>query len=217
MWKRGGHPTAPPSFLFVQPAAAQDALRGKLLYHDIGRITGAGVSCIDCHGGVPGALHGLGKVADNPAAIAYALGAVPQMLMLRGRLTDTDMADIAAYVATPTVASPDLQRTMIGAAASPYSDQRLEFASPGTSTVRLTNTGVLGLRLDGEPAIFGPAAADFAVRATDCRSGVLEPAHSCIIEIDFAPRGLGLRTAALRIEHAWIGGGMAVGLIGRGD
>ncbi len=201
----------------MQPAAAQDALRGKLLYHDIGRTTGAGVSCIDCHGGVPGALHGLGKVADNPAAIAYALGAVPQMSMLRGRLTEADRNDIAAYVASPSVPSPDLRRATLGPAASPYTDQRLEFAGRGASSVRLTNAGARGLRLESAPMISGPAAADFAVRATDCRIGPLEPGQSCTVEVAFTPQGAGQRPAALWIAHGWIGGGLAVGLIGRAD
>lgn len=214
---RGSLRLLPLLLLFGNPVAAQDALRGKLLYHDVGRLSGAGVSCVDCHGGVPGALHGLGKAANDPAAIAYALGIVPQMTPLRGRLTDTDRIDIAAYVAMPMVPSPDLRRTTRGPAASPYNDQRLEFAGAGASSVHLTNAGAIGLRLESAPAISGPAAADFIVGATDCRIGILEPGQSCSVAIEFTPRGPGLRTAALTIAHGWIGGGMALGLIGRAD
>ena len=63
----------------TSPALGQDALRGKRLYHEVGRLNGAGVSCIDCHGGVPGALDGLGRVAGDPARIAYAIGTVAGM------------------------------------------------------------------------------------------------------------------------------------------
>ena len=209
-----------PSFLFVAclapPAVGQDALRGKLLYHDIGRVRGTGVSCVDCHGGIPGALHGLEKVAGNPNAIAYAIGAVQQMTPLRGRVTDADMADLAAYVANPTVASPGVQLTTVGPAASPYTSERLEFAGPGESSVRVTNAGALALQFGAAPFLDGPAAADFTLVGTDCEPrAVLAPQQSCAVQIAFRPAAPGLRIATLRFTHDWIGGGTNVALIGR--
>jgi mono/diheme cytochrome c family protein len=207
----------------AHPSSAQDALRGKLLYHDVGRLSGAGVSCIDCHGGVPGALHGLGKVADNPAAIDYAIGAVLQMTSLRGRLSARDFADIAAYVATPTVGSPEPRVSASGPAASPYSSDRLEFfdvpagsTSPPT-TLSLANRGTVALRIGSNAAIAGPDAAQFAIAADDCRAGqVLEAGQQCTVTIVFRPEGpQGLRTATLRLAHDWIYGGVNVPLIGR--
>jgi cytochrome c553 len=216
MWKRRGSGLLLP--LFVLPAlsaAAQDAVHGKLLYHDLGRLTGTGVSCVDCHGGVPGALHGLEKVASDPSAVAYALGAVPQMAPLRGKLSASDMADIAAYVAAPSVPSPGLRHATSGPAASPYSDQRLEFTTAGRSWVRLTNAGALSVRLEAAPIIVGPHATDFRIVASECAAGPLVPGQSCTIEVAFAPTGEGLRTAALRIAHDWIGGAAAFALLGR--
>ncbi len=209
-----------PSFLFAvcvaHPALAQDALRGKLLYHDIGRVRGTGVSCVDCHGGIPGALHGLEKVAGNPNAIAYAIGAVQQMTPLRGRVTVEDMADIAAYVADPAVASPAVHLTTSGPAASAYTSERLEFAGAGTSSVRLTNAGALPFGLGAAPFLDGPAAAQFILAASDCESGaVLAPQQSCALRVEYRPVGIGLRTATLRIAHDWIGGSTNVALIGR--
>jgi len=205
------------------PALAQDALRGKWLYQDVGRLSGAGVSCIDCHGGLPGALHGMGKVAGNPAAIAYALGAISPMTPLRGHLTERDMADIAAYVAYPAVPSPEPRITTAGPAATPYTADRLEFAAApdGTSsppsTVRLTNAGALPLRLAAAPALAGPAAEQFAITATDCAAGtILAQQQSCAVDIVFHPKGdPGLRAASLGLAHDWILGGVNVALIGR--
>lgn len=205
------------------PAMAQDALRGKQLYHDVGRLSGAGVSCIDCHGSVPGALHGLGKVADNPAAIAYAIGAISPMTPLRGRLTERDMADIAAYVAFPAVPSPEPRVTTTGPAATPYTTDRLEFsAAPDgallpPSTVRLTNTGALPMQLASAPALAGPAAEQFAITATDCGAGMtLDPQQSCTVDILFRPQGdEGLHAASLGLAHDWIRGGINIALIGR--
>lgn len=205
------------------PAAAQDAMRGKLLYLDAGRVAGAGVSCVDCHGGLPGALHGLGKAAGDPAAIAYALGAIQQMTPLRGRLSEKDMADLAAYIAFPAAPSPDPRLATAGPAASPYSAERLEFpeaaagGAPIASTVRITNRGALPLTLLSSPAIGGPAAADFTLAASDCRAGAtLGAGESCSMEIVFQPGGeTGLRAATLGLTHDWVRGGAHVALIGR--
>lgn len=204
-------------------AVGQDALRGKQLYHDVGRLSGAGVSCIDCHGDVPGALHGLGKVANNPAAIAYAVGAIQPMTPLRGHLTERDMADIAAYVAFPGVPSPELRVTTMGPAATPFSSDRLEFSDAPSgmavlpSTVRLTNTGALPIRLFSAPVVAGPAAEQFIIAAADCAAGmVLAPQQSCAVELVFLSDGEpGLRAASLHFTHDWISGGANVALIGR--
>jgi len=207
----------------AHPSSAQDALRGKLLYHDVGRLSGAGVSCIDCHGGVPGALHGLGKVADNPAAIDYAIGAVQQMMLLRGRLSEQDFVDIAAYVATPTVGSPEPRVSASGPAASPYSSDRLEFfdvqagsASP-PSTLSLANFGKVALRIGSNARITGPDAAEFVISADDCMAGqLLEAGQACAVTVVFRPEGpKGLRAATLRLAHDWIHGGFNVPLLGR--
>jgi cytochrome c553 len=204
-------------------AAAQDALRGKQLYQDVGRLRGSGVSCVDCHGGFPGALSGLGKAAGDPTAIAYAIGAIQQMAPLRGRVTPEDMADIAAFLSAPSIPSPEPRLTTSGPAASPYSSERLEFPELSAghvtppSTIRLANLGAAPLKLLSAPDLSGPAAAQFASAATDCAAGAtLAMQQSCAIEIVFRPEGEpGLRAAALGLKHDWIRGGFNVALIGR--
>jgi hypothetical protein len=201
------------------PALGQDALRGKRLYHEVGRLSGAGVSCIDCHGGVPGALHGIGRVADDPDRIDYAIGAVTQMTPLRGRLSWQDMADIAAYVARPGVASPEPRVATSGSATLPFVTDRLEFTHAGATagTVRLSNAGVVPLRLEAAPALAGEHAAQFAITETTCAQGlVLHKDDSCTVTVVFSPdAGPGLRVAVLRLVHDWIGAGANVPLIGR--
>lgn len=203
----------------ASPALGQDALRGKRLYHEVGRLTGAGVSCIDCHGGVPGALHGLGRVADDPAKIDYAIGTVTQMTPLRGRLSRQNMADIAAYVARPSVPSPEPRVATFGSATLPYVTDRLEFADVGATTgaVRLSNIGGVALRLDAPPALAGEHAAQFTIAETTCAQGlILRKDESCAVTIVFSPEaGPGLRVAVLRLAHDWIGSGANVPLIGR--
>ncbi len=198
-------------------ALGQDALRGKRLYHEVGRLSGAGASCIDCHGGLPGGLHGIGRVADDPARIDYAIGAVTQMTPLRGRLSRQDMADLAAYVARPGVASPVPRVATSGSASMPYVPDRLEFAGAATGMVRLSNAGAVALRLDAGPALAGEHVAQFAIAEATCAEGlVLGEGKSCTVTIAFVPdAGPGPRVAVLRLAHDWIGGGTSIPLIGR--
>jgi len=202
-------------------AHAQDALRGKRLYHDVGRMNGAGVSCIDCHGGIPGALHGIGKAANNPAAIDYAIHAIQQMTPLRGRVSPQDMADLAAYIGAPLTPSPDLRIETSGPAANAYTKERLEFRPDDDGVIRFANTGRLPLQLRSAPALSGPDTGAFIITASDCRAGMtLGPGVSCTVEVVFrppqpTPHSNSLRSARLGISHDWIRGEAAVALLGR--
>jgi hypothetical protein len=206
----------------AEGAFAQDALRGKWLYRGAGRITGSGGSCVDCHGAVAGSAFGLGKAAHNRAAIEYAINAVPQMAVLRGFVQGRHLDDLAAYIGTPTVASPDLRLAARGPAASAFSAERLDFgalragSTSAPSTVRLTNLGPVSVLLGSPPALAGDHRQEFELVATDCRAGaVLASQQGCEVTIEFRPRGApGLRAAALAIPHDWVGGATHVALLG---
>lgn len=201
-------------------ALAQDALRGKRLYHDIGRLNGAGVSCIDCHGGIPGALHGLGKAANNPSAIDYAINAVHQMTPLRDRVSAQDMADLAAYIGAPQTPSPDLRIETSGPAANAYTKERLTFRPGDSAIVRITNAGALPLTLLSGPEISGRHASVFTIAPasghSNCSAGISIPTGgSCAITLMFtAPAGRELNTASFGVRHDWIGGRTSIALIG---
>ncbi len=145
------------------------------------------------------------------------------MTPLRERLTSQDMADLAAYLDFPAVPSPELRLSTSGPAASPYGGERLEFpeahsgsSSPPT-TIRLTNTGAKPMRLISAPALAGPDAAQFALKATDCVAGItLAAQQSCALEIVFNPEGgPGLHAAKINLAHDWIRGEVNIALIGR--
>ena len=204
----------------------QDALRGKRLYLDGGRLNGSGLSCVDCHGGIPGALHGIGKAAGNPGAIDYALGTVSQMTPLRGRLNSADIADLAAYIGDPDVPSPELRLSVQDATGITTGRERLELhAATGESSsgvLVLSNAGKLPLRWLSAPFINGPGSDGFHIASTDCSEGTqLAPQQNCSVQVGFRgqPRSQGqprtLSTAALGIRHDWLGGGVYVALIGR--
>jgi cytochrome c553 len=76
--------------LFAWPALAQDANHGSTLYHQ---------TCITCHGLPPSG--GPELAPNNPGLISQAInGLVPSMSFLRNVYSASDLADIAAYIAS---------------------------------------------------------------------------------------------------------------------
>lgn len=208
-----------------QPTATSEdlsGLRGKQLYLDGGRLVGTGVSCVDCHGDVVGSAFALGKAANNPAAIDYAINAVPQMARSRGRYSAQDMQDLATYIGNPSTPSPDLRLDTRGAAANPFSAERLDFGvqfigtTASTSTVRIVNRGQVAVRVTSAATLAGPDSSQFELVASDCRSDlVLQTQQACEVSVTFRPVGLaGLRTASIAVAHDWIRAGVNVALIG---
>ncbi len=86
--------------LWLAPAAAQDAIRGRALY--------AGI-CAHCHSDPPGsgAINPLVRTADQ---IRAAINRVSPMKFLGDALSEADLAAIAAYFVTllgPPTNTPD--------------------------------------------------------------------------------------------------------------
>ena len=204
---------------------AQDALRGKRLYLDTARLTGSLVSCVDCHGGLPGGLFGIGRAANDPESVSRALSTIPQMTPLRGRLSADNIADLAAFIGDPEVPSALLRviaQAPAESATSPYSD-RLQFGSVRVgqrsqpATLRLGNAGAIALRLGGSARIAGSNAGDYLIATDGCPAGtLLGPGRWCEIAVVFQPTAgaSGLRTAALQVDHDWVGAMVAVALLG---
>jgi mono/diheme cytochrome c family protein len=209
------------SLAAVSESFAQDALRGKRLYLDAARVVGSSVSCVDCHGGLPGGLFGIGRAANDPAAVERAVNAVPQMTPLRGRLGAQDYADLAAYLGNPAVASPALRSAVSGPAATVSAD-RLDFGvvsrngQSAPSRWHLVNDGSVGLTVTGAPQLRGNHPQDFVIIASDCSAGrMLVAGASCSVDLSFRPlEGVDARQAAVAVTHDWVGGEAAVALAG---
>jgi len=199
----------------VGGAGAQDAWEGKRLYHDVGRLRGAGNSCVECHGGLPGAAFGLGKAAGNPAAIEYALGVVPQMAALRGRLSTTDLEDLAAYIARPDVPGPDLRLF--------FSDrmiERLELKVGQRRELRYTNIGTRPAHLLSAPELAGELVPWITLEDSSCHAGsLLAPGQTCrlfvVVSASLRHTLQRMQSARLIVAHDGIGGHLAVALIVR--
>jgi hypothetical protein len=203
-------------------AQAQDALRGKRLYLDADRLVGSGVSCVDCHGGLPGGAFGIGKAANAPDVIERAVSAIAPMAPFRARLNAQDYADLAAFIGTPGVPSPDLRVTTTAPAGGTGTTDRIDFGpvAPGAGSavgsLQLVNLGQVPLQLTSPPRIVGADASDFVLVGTDCRAPTtLQPQQACRIDLVFRPlSGSGPRSAAVQIEHDWVEGLAALAVLG---
>jgi hypothetical protein len=202
-------------------SADADALRGKRLYLDAARIVGSSVSCVDCHGGLPGGSFGIERAANDPARVAAAIAAIPQMAPLRGRLASADVADLAAYLGDPGVASPQVEVTTQLPGGGPGQPDRVEFGdlaldATAIATLQLRNPGQLGFTLTAAPAITGRDAPEFAIISAGCAPGsVVAPGQACRFELAFRPAGQpGPRTAGFAVDHDWVRGSAAVALLG---
>ncbi len=206
-------------------ARAQDALRGKRLYLDAAGEVGSGVSCVDCHGGLPGGLFGIGRAANDPARIAQAIDSVPAMAPFRDRFDDGDRADLAAYLGDPLVPSPQVTVTTMRHDGSAGPAERVDFGTLRAGEIRddavvtIASTGPLAFTLTAAPQILSDevGAGGFALTSTDCTAGQrLEPQQTCRVAVRFSATGAdGSRAARLRIEHDWVGGAAALALLGR--
>jgi cytochrome c553 len=208
------------ALLLPATVLAQDALAGKRLYLDAARLRGTGVSCVDCHGGLPGGLFGIGRAANDPAAVERAINSIPQMTPLRGRLTGSDFADLAAYIGQPGVPSPVLRSATVGGVSA--TAERIDFGPVAAASASqpsrwtLLNDGSVPLTLLGAPALRGSHSADFRIAAADCAAGLSLPGGaSCSVTIEFRPQsGTGGRQAAIAIAHDWVHGEIALALNG---
>jgi hypothetical protein len=214
------------AMLRVERAEAQDALRGKRLYLDAGRIVGSGVSCVDCHGGLPGA-YGISAAANDPVMVAAAIDSVPDMIPLRGRIGPVECADLAAYIGQPGVPSPQVRVTTQRPSGAAGESDRIEFgeiavgATSAPARLQIANTGQLAFTLTGPPAPAGTFAGEVSIVETDCEAGAsLAPGQSCEIAVVFHPASIAegateeLHAARLAVPHDWVYGAAAVALLG---
>ena len=168
----------------ADPAAAQNAARGKQLYES--RLNPNYLSCSDpasCHGVNP--LANMNRIRNGTSgqAILAAIGAVPLMSPLRNLVSQGDAADIAAYIANPAAANPagglaaSAPSLAFGATAVGATNAN---SNPALSTV--TNTSTAALTISGITKS-GTDAGEFTATGS-CVSATpvqLAPGASCTL------------------------------------
>lgn len=179
-------------------AHAQSVTNGRALYTAT-LVTGQ-LSCSSgqCHAADPSVNQNrIRNGANNPAAIASAInGGVSTMAFLRGKLSASQLSDLAAYIANPSATNTtpvaSLSTTNVG------------FGSVNTGstsseqTVTVTNTGAATLQLSA----ISVSSVEFArVGGTCTPTTALAVSASCTINLTFTPTAAGVRSATLTINH----------------
>ena len=195
-------------------AHAQSASNGKTLY-TTPRVTGQ-LSCANggCHGPDPSVNQNRIKDgSNNPAAITAATSSVSVMRFLRGVMSSSDLADLAAYIANPAVTNTapiaSLSSTTMGFG------QVSVGTTSAAQTVTLRNTGASPLQVSA----ISVTGAEFTVSASagTCTSTIsLAVSASCTIAIAFTPTVASVRSGSLSIAHNAVGSPSTVSLAGTG-
>jgi MFS family permease len=85
----------------------------------------------------------------------------------------------------------------------------------GAQPITVTDVGDAPLQVT-QLAIAGAAAADFVVTSDDCQGAEIDPGNTCTVNVAFAPRALGSRSATLELTSNDPSGPATVALSGTG-
>lgn len=194
--------------LLCAAAAAQDATRGAELYV---RLPNDTRSCVSCHGPDPGLSHNnILRAADNPNGLTQVLNTVSAMGFLRSSLSDTDRADIAAFLGAVSRARAADSRALLWPITFEFGSVPLQGAS-AVQTVQVTNPSASQPFAVGAPAVSYPAFEIFH----DCPA-TLAPGAQCTLRLRLKPSASGLVRGAVRVGDAGSAGARYVGLFGYG-
>ena len=186
------------SFMHSEGANAASAARGKSLYTVTPSIVGTGViNCADsnCHGSMPSTKNMIanGKTASViQSAIngnAGGMGVYGPVGGAAPRLTTTDLADIAAYITSPSSAI-----LLASTAALTFSPVLLNAAAP-TQNITVTNDGSANLNVTSA-LTSGANAANFTA-SHNCTN--IASAATCTITVTMLTTVGGSKTATLTI------------------
>ncbi len=197
-------------------AHAQSVTNGRTLY-TTPQVTGQ-FSCSNaqCHANDPTTNQNrIKNGANNATAIENAInGSVSDMAFLQGKLTSSQLADLAAYIANP--------RSTNSAPVATLSSTTLGFGSVNTGstsseqTITLTNTGAAPLQLSAISVSSLEFAFASAGSGTCTPTTALAVSTSCTINLAFTPSTAGVRSATLSINHNATVGTSTVSLAGTG-
>ncbi len=188
---------------------AQDPVSGRLLYNT---AFGAGTpSCATstCHG--PDPSLNIARIQNGTTAndIFFAIERYGIMAFLRGRISNEQAADLAAYIANPAAAN-NLATASLSTASLSFNTI---FVGQTTRSARvsLSNSSATPLTMSSV-AVSSP---DFAVINNRCIANTrLEVGATCAIDIAFAPTRATAHSGQLVIAHNGQGGSSVVTLSG---
>ena len=187
--------------ILAAPASAADAVRGKALYMDTTTL-GAPLSCSTsgCHELDPTRNANNILKGKDPAVIMNAINNNTGSMgtFYKGKVTDLDAADIAAYIANPAAGTPTPAASLSPTTLS-FAGQVIGTAS-ATMSATLKNSGTANLVLS-TVSLTGNNAVDFTRSGTCAQALTLTPSQSCSINVSFKPSAAGTRTATVTVSH----------------
>jgi hypothetical protein len=184
--------------LAASSVCAADAVRGKQLYE--AKLNPVYLSCSEntqCHGPNPSTNMNKIRSGTDPNKIISAISSVGKMGPLKGYVTATDAADMAAYIANPAAASAPAISASATALAFGSTQVGASNTSPVPASVTLTNTGASNLVITAVNKS-GTNAADFTATGT-CIGATVAPNGTCTLSATFAPTATGTRTGTLTV------------------
>ncbi|NDY93494.1 choice-of-anchor D domain-containing protein [Ideonella livida] len=198
------------------PAAAQDAANGQALYQAVivsGRQTCAASAC---HGGNPASNLNRIRRGASAAVTRSALTNVGDMRFLSGHLTDSQLNDLAAYIAGATGQTASYLSVstapVVALGASSLAFGTVTVGETVSRTVSLRNTGNAALNLSGITLASGSQGFS---RSSDCGAS-LAAGTACTLTVQFRPTAAGARSDTLRVASNASGSPHTVGLGGTG-
>lgn len=152
-------------------------------------------NCASCH--TVASTSSVDRGRNNPAMIQNAINNVGQMnAALSGRVSATDLADIAAWLGN-SPSSLSFSQTTVGQA-----------SAVATVTVSASRTAALG-------SLSATASGDYAVQGGTCGTS-LAAGTSCTVGVVFTPTTTGARSGTLSISHNGLSTPVQITLAGSG-
>ena len=207
--------------LAAVPSQAQDVANGKSLFTTA--VVPGKQSCASsaCHGSLPANAQNRIATGIAAATIKTGLASVSQMSFLSGHLSDSQLNDLAAYVAStlggnptylPVTAAPNPSLTP---GALTFTAQTLQTTSAAQSVTVSNAAGATAALVLGNLGI--TAGGDFAISGGTCAAGVsLAAGAACTVALSFKPTIAGTRSATLTVGHNGPGGASTASLTGTG-
>jgi len=173
-------------------ALSQSAPRGEQLYRALPGSTALG-SCISCHGDPANNRNSVLRGGSGGPWIARTINAVGVMGYLRQYLTEADLADISAYLATVAPAGAVELLPATWPSGEEFGEQQVGSES-GVRIIFIRNFQsrdiALGGVLSDNPQAF-PLSHDCPL--------TLPPLQQCQAQIRFRPQQLGISTSQFRV------------------
>ena len=188
------------------PVHGQDVNAGKIVYTTPAISGQLSCSAGACHTPNPANNQNrILKAADDPGAIGVAINTVIQMAFLKGKLTATQLIDVAAYIGNPGAAT--------GTPVAQVSPITLVFPSTvvGNSATSqpfsISNTGTADL-------VVSSVASDNPEFPLVSSCGTIAAGSSCNVSVAFTPGAVGTRSGSITVSHNATGGASVVTVSG---